>query len=56
MLLTESAKILSDEIGLLKALGASARAIRLAFLTEAALLSLAGALCGFGLGPAGAVT
>ena len=44
----------TGEIGLLKALGASARAIRLAFLTEAALLSLAGALSGFVLGHAGA--
>ena len=32
----------TSEIGLLKALGASGRAIRFAFLTEAALLSLAG--------------
>ncbi len=43
------------EIGLLKALGASARAIRLAFLTEAALLSLAGALFGYALGHLGAL-
>ncbi len=42
------------EIGLLKALGASGRNIRLAFLAEAALLSLAGAAAGFGLGHAGA--
>ncbi len=44
----------TSEIGLLKALGASGRNIRLAFLTEAALLSLAGALVGFALGHAGA--
>jgi putative ABC transport system permease protein len=44
----------TGEIGLLKALGASARAIRLAFLTEAGLLSLAGAVVGFALGHAGA--
>lgn len=44
----------TGEIGLLKALGASARAIRLAFLTEAGLLSLAGAVAGFALGHAGA--
>ncbi|CAL93450.1 ABC transporter permease [Azoarcus olearius] len=44
----------TGEIGLLKALGASARTIRLAFLTEAALLSLAGALVGYGLGQLGA--
>jgi putative ABC transport system permease protein len=42
------------EIGLLKALGASAASIRHAFLTEAALLSLAGALAGLALGHAGA--
>ncbi len=44
----------TSEIGLLKALGASGRSIRLAFLTEAALLSLAGAVVGFALGHAGA--
>ncbi len=44
----------TSEIGLLKALGASGPNIRLAFLTEAALLSLAGALVGFALGHAGA--
>lgn len=44
----------TGEIGLLKALGATARNIRLAFLTEAALLSLAGALVGFALGHLGA--
>jgi putative ABC transport system permease protein len=42
------------EIGLLKALGAPARTIRSAFLTEAALLSVAGAVLGFLLGHAGA--
>ncbi|HJV24835.1 MAG TPA: ABC transporter permease, partial [Aromatoleum sp.] len=42
----------TGEIGLLKALGASARSIRMAFLTEAALLSLAGAVAGLGLGHA----
>lgn len=42
------------EIGLLKALGATGRNIRLAFLTEAALLSLAGAITGFALGHLGA--
>ena len=42
------------EIGLLKALGATARAIRWVFLAEAALLSIAGALCGLALGQAGA--
>ncbi|WP_332670335.1 ABC transporter permease [Aromatoleum sp.] len=44
----------TGEIGLLKALGATARNIRLAFLMEAALLSLAGALVGFALGHLGA--
>lgn len=42
------------EIGLLMALGASGRAIRAAFLTEAALLSVAGALAGLALGHVGA--
>jgi putative ABC transport system permease protein len=42
------------EIGLLKALGARAGTIRAAFLAEAALLSVAGALTGFALGHAGA--
>ena len=42
------------EIGLLKALGATGRTIRLAFLTEAALLSSAGALAGLALGHGGA--
>ena len=44
------------EIGLLKALGATRRTIRTAFLTEAAMLSLAGALLGYLLGQAGAAT
>lgn len=44
----------TGEIGLLKALGATPRNIRLAFLTEAALLSLAGALLGLLLGHLGA--
>jgi putative ABC transport system permease protein len=44
----------TPEIGLLKALGASGGAIRWAFLTEAALLSVAGALAGLLLGHAGA--
>ncbi|KON82052.1 ABC transporter permease [Azoarcus sp. PA01] len=42
------------EIGLLKALGATGRNIRFAFLAEAALLSLAGALAGLALGHLGA--
>ena len=42
------------EIGLLKALGATGRTIRLAFLVEATMLSLAGAVVGFVLGQAGA--
>ena len=42
------------EIGLLKALGATGRTIRTAFLTEAAMLSLAGAVLGFLIGHAGA--
>ncbi len=44
----------TSEIGLLKALGATGATIRTAFLTEAALLSLAGALLGYLLGQAGA--
>jgi putative ABC transport system permease protein len=44
----------TSEIGLLKALGATAQTIRNAFLTEAALLSLVGALIGVLLGEAGA--
>lgn len=43
-----------EEIGLLKALGATGASIRLTFLTEAALLSLAGALAGLALGHGGA--
>lgn len=42
------------EIGLLKALGATAGGIRNAFLAEAAMLSLAGAVAGYGLGQIGA--
>ncbi len=42
------------EIGLLKALGASTASIRAVFLTEAALLSVAGALTGVALGHLGA--
>ncbi|MFD2271676.1 ABC transporter permease [Undibacterium arcticum] len=42
------------EIGLLKALGATGTTIRLVFLTEATMLSLVGAVVGFGLGHAGA--
>jgi len=42
------------EIGLLKALGATARTIRTAFLAEAAMLSLVGAIIGVALGEAGA--
>ncbi|MCX7897779.1 MAG: ABC transporter permease [Rhodocyclaceae bacterium] len=42
------------EIGLLKALGAESRTIRRAFLAEAALLSLVGAVAGFLLGEMGA--
>ena len=42
------------EIGLMKALGGSGGTIRLLFLVEAALLSLAGALVGFSLGHVGA--
>jgi putative ABC transport system permease protein len=40
----------TGEIGLLKALGATARTIRTAFLVEAAMLSLIGAVIGVGLG------
>ena len=43
------------EIGLLKALGATGGTIRTAFLTEAAMLSLGGALLGYLLGQAGAL-
>jgi putative ABC transport system permease protein len=42
------------EIGLLKALGASGGTIRGVFLAEATMLSLAGAIVGFGLGQVGA--
>ena len=44
----------TGEIGLLKALGATAQTIRLAFLAEAAMLSAVGALLGYLLGEAGA--
>ncbi len=44
----------TSEIGLLKALGATAPNIRYVFLAEAALLSIAGALCGLALGHVGA--
>lgn len=44
----------TPEIGLLKALGATAKTIRRAFLVEAALLSLGGALAGLALGHGGA--
>jgi putative ABC transport system permease protein len=44
----------TGEIGLLKALGATSSAIRNTFLTEAAMLSLMGALLGLLLGEAGA--
>jgi putative ABC transport system permease protein len=44
----------TPEIGLLKALGASPGAVRNAFLTEAAMLSAAGAVIGFALGLLGA--
>lgn len=42
------------EIGLLKAVGATAGTIRLLFLTEATILSLAGAVVGYVMGQAGA--
>jgi len=42
------------EIGLLKALGARGATVRDAFLAEAAMISLAGALTGYGLGLLGA--
>ena len=42
------------EIGLLKALGARAATIRNAFMAEAAMLSLVGAITGYGLGLFGA--
>jgi putative ABC transport system permease protein len=44
----------AGEIGMLKALGATANTIRLAFLAEAAMLSSVGALLGYLLGEAGA--
>jgi len=44
----------TGEIGLMKALGAPARTIRNAFLTEAMLLSIAGALLGYLIGEGGA--
>lgn len=44
----------TSEIGLLKALGATAQSIRLAFLAEAAMLSTVGALLGYLLGQLGA--
>ena len=44
----------TSEIGLLKALGATEAAVRNAFLTEAAMLSFAGALLGYGIGQLGA--
>ncbi len=44
----------TGEIGVLKALGATGRDIRNAFLAEAALLSIGGALVGYGLGHLGA--
>ena len=44
----------TGEIGLLKALGATARSIRLAFLAEAAMLSTVGAVVGYLLGQLGA--
>ena len=44
----------TSEIGLLKALGATGATIRALFLTEAAMLSLAGAVLGYLLGQAGA--
>lgn len=44
----------TGEIGLLKALGATARTIRLTFLAEAAMLSTVGAVVGYLLGQLGA--
>jgi putative ABC transport system permease protein len=41
------------EIGLLKALGASARSVQRLFVAEATVLSLLGALLGFFIGEAG---
>lgn len=45
----------TPEVGLLKALGATGGVIRSVFLAEAAMLSAAGAVIGYGLGLAGAV-
>jgi putative ABC transport system permease protein len=42
------------EIGLLKALGTTGSTVRLIFLSEAMMLSMAGAVAGYGLGHAGA--
>jgi putative ABC transport system permease protein len=44
----------TPEVGLLKALGATGGVIRSVFLAEAAMLSAAGAVIGYGLGLAGA--
>lgn len=44
----------TSEIGLLKAIGAASRELKMLFLTEAALLSVTGALLGLILGVAGA--
>ena len=44
----------TGEIGVLKALGATGGTIRQLFLVEASMLSLAGALVGYGLGQMGA--
>jgi putative ABC transport system permease protein len=44
----------TPEVGLLKALGATGGVIRSVFLVEAAMLSAAGAVIGYGLGLAGA--
>lgn len=46
----------TSEIGLLKAIGATQGQLRLLFLSEAALLSVAGGLCGILLGYAGILT
>jgi putative ABC transport system permease protein len=45
----------TGEIGLLKALGATAHTIRMAFLSEAAMLSVVGAVLGYLLGQLGAL-
>ena len=44
----------TSEIGLMKAIGATGHAIRVVFLVEAAMLSAAGAVIGYGLGLGGA--